>query len=143
MSLKSRIIIVFLVTVVMLQMNYAFAGEEHPIDKRLSACIEKNNTTDGMNSCADRAYEQWDEELNKNYKLLMGILSDEEREQLKISQMAWIKFRDAETKFRMDAFLDLEGTMYTNMAMAEKLSIVSQRTLELKQLHGTLKEAKA
>jgi hypothetical protein len=39
----------------------------------------------------------------------------------------------------MDAFENNQGTMYSNMAMSEKLDIVKQRALELKSLYDTLK----
>jgi len=44
---------------------------QHPIDKALDACIEKNGSTAGMVQCTDRAYASWDKELNQNYGELM------------------------------------------------------------------------
>jgi len=112
---------------------------EHPIDKRLGECIKKDSTTAGMNNCADEACKQWDTELNKYYKLLMGVLSKEQKQQLKDSQIAWLKYRDLETKFRTDALLSRQGTIYSNLAAAEAMDIVKQRALELKSLYDTLK----
>jgi len=114
-----------------------FAQDKHPIEKELRECIAKDNTTTGMNNCTEKACKQWDVELNKYYKLLMGILSKEEKQQLKDAQIAWLKYRDLETKFRMNSFLNMQGTMYTNMAMANKLYIIKQRALELKELYDT------
>jgi len=112
---------------------------EHPIDKRLSECIKKNSTTAGMNSCTDEACKQWDAELNKYYKLLMGVLSKEQKQQLKDSQLVWLKYRDLETKFRTDALLNRQGTIYSNLAAAEVMDIVKKRALELKSLYDTLR----
>ena len=114
----------------------------HPIDKDLSTCIEKNATSDGMNSCTQIAYEQWDLELNDNYKLLMAMLVGEEKQDLKKAQINWIQFRDAETQFRMDTFLNNQGSMYSNMAMAEKVAIVSERAEELGRLYQTLRASR-
>jgi len=116
-----------------------FAQDKHPIDKFEEECMNKDSTTAGMNNCMMEAYKQWDAELNKYYKLLMGILSQEEKQQLKDAQIVWLKYRDLETKFRMDTFLNNQGTMYSNMAMSEKLDIVKQRALELTSLYDTLK----
>jgi uncharacterized protein YecT (DUF1311 family) len=111
----------------------------HLIDKRLGECIEKNSTTAGMNNCTDEACKQWDAELNKYYKLLMGVLSKEQKQQLKDSQIAWLKYRDLETKFRTDILLSRQGTIYSNLAVSEAMDIVKQRALELKSLYDTLK----
>jgi len=46
---------------------------QHPIDKALDACTDKNGSTAGMVQCTDKAYAAWDKELNKNYGLLMQI----------------------------------------------------------------------
>ena len=42
------------------------------------------------------AGEQWDAELNKYYKIVMGKLDAAGQAKLKESQRAWLKFRDAE-----------------------------------------------
>jgi uncharacterized protein YecT (DUF1311 family) len=119
-----------------------FAQDKYPIDKFEEECINNNSTTTGMNNCIEESCKQWDAELNKYYKLLMGILSKEEKQELKDSQVSWLKYRDLETKFRMNTFLNNQGTMYSNMAMSEKLSIVKQRALELKSLYDTLEVAR-
>jgi len=139
--MSKRILVVILVIVSMFTLPL-FAQDKHPIDKLEEECIEKDSTTAGMNNCAMEACKQWDVELNKYYELLLGILSIEEKQQLKVAQVAWLKYRDLETKFRMDTFLNNQGTMYSNMAMSEKLDIIKQRALELKSLYGTLKSAK-
>jgi uncharacterized protein YecT (DUF1311 family) len=58
---------------VLLLANVSGAQEQaqHPIDKALEACIDKNGSTAGMAECTDKAYAAWDRELNKNYVELM------------------------------------------------------------------------
>jgi len=142
MNQKISKIISALVVIAILPIGYIFADEEHSIDKFIEKCIEKDSTTVGMNYCVAEGCQMWNQEMNKNYKLLMSILSKEEQQKLKESQTAWLKFRDLETKFRVDTFCNLQGTMYRNMAMAEKLDIIKQRALEFKQLYETLKYIK-
>ena len=49
---------------------------------------------------ASQLYEKFlDSEINTAYRNLAKNLSDEERTQLQISQRAWLRFRDEETKF--------------------------------------------
>ena len=136
MNKKQLIAIILLI--VLFQCVFVRA-EEHPIDINLGKCIEKDSTTAGMNNCTTEACKQWDVEMNKYYKLLMGILSKEEKQQLKDAQIAWLEYRDLETKFRINTFLNMQGTMYTTMALAEKLDIIKQRALDLKALYDTLK----
>jgi uncharacterized protein YecT (DUF1311 family) len=136
--MSKKILVVILVIVSMCPLTL-FAQDKHPIDKLEEECINKDSTTVGMNNCAMEACKQWDTELNKYYKLLIEVLSKEEKQELKDAQIAWLKYRDLETKFRMDTLLNNQGTMYSNMAMSEKLDIVKQRALELKSLYDTLK----
>ena len=72
---------------------------QHPIDKALDACTDKNGSTAGMVQCTDQAYAAWDKELNKNYGLLMQNLKPQQKEALKAAQLEWIKQRDLEFKF--------------------------------------------
>jgi len=67
---------------------------QHPIDKALDACIDKNGSTAGMVECTDKAYAAWDKELNKNYGELMRALNPKQKEALRLAQLEWIKYRD-------------------------------------------------
>src|SRR6202165_5313821 len=72
---------------------------QHPIDKALEACIDKNGSTAGMVECTDKAYAAWDKELNKNYGDLMRALKPAQKETLKSAELEWIRYRDLEFKF--------------------------------------------
>jgi uncharacterized protein YecT (DUF1311 family) len=63
---------------------------QHPIDKALEACIDKNGSTAGMVECTDKAYAAWDKELNKNYGELMRALKARQKEELRLAQLEWI-----------------------------------------------------
>jgi uncharacterized protein YecT (DUF1311 family) len=107
--------------------------KKHPIDANLENCLAKemNYTTAGMLDCTQKAYNEWDNELNSVYKKLMLKLSDNEKSTLKKSQVEWIMFRDLEFK-NIDSIYDkLEGTMYIPMKLNEKMEIVRRRTLQL------------
>jgi len=106
---------------------------QHPIDKALDACIEKNGSTAGMVECTDKAYAAWDKELNKNYGALMQKLKPRQKEALRLGQLEWIKFRDLEFKFIDSIYDTLEGTMYIPMRIGTRMDIVKKRALELKE----------
>src|SRR2546422_2085931 len=88
---------------------------QHPIDKALDACIDKNGSTAGMVECTDKAYAAWDKELNKNYGELMRALNPKQKEALRLAQLEWIKYRDLEFKSIDSVYDTLQGTMYIPM----------------------------
>jgi uncharacterized protein YecT (DUF1311 family) len=104
---------------------------QHPIDKALDACIEKNGSTAGMVECTDQAYAAWDTELNKIYGQLMRTLSAKQKEALKLSELEWIKYRDLEFKFIDSIYDTMQGTMYIPMRVATRLEVIKKRALEL------------
>jgi uncharacterized protein YecT (DUF1311 family) len=84
-----------------------------------------------MLNCINSATAQWDDELNKNYKLLMSVLRPEEKEKLKNSQLNWLKFRDKEFEFSDAAYNTLEGTLWLVVKANRKLDFVKHRAIEL------------
>jgi len=113
---------------------------QHPIDKALDACIEKNGSTAGMVECTDKAYAAWDKELNKNYVELMRALNPKQKEALRLAQMEWIKYRDLEFKSLDSVYDTMDGTMYIPMRIAAHLEVIKKRALELKDRLDLVKE---
>jgi uncharacterized protein YecT (DUF1311 family) len=105
---------------------------QHPINKALEACIEKNSSTAGMVECTDKAYAAWDKELNKNYGALMSALKPKQREALRIAQLNWIRYRDLQFKFIDSVFDTLDGTMYIPMRISSRMQVIRKRAQELK-----------
>lgn len=113
---------------------------QHPIDKALDACIDKNGSTAGMVECMDKAYAAWDKELNKVYGELMRTLSAKQKEALKLSELEWIKYRDLEFKFIDSIYDTMEGTMYIPMRIAARVEVIRKRALELQGRLDLIKE---
>jgi uncharacterized protein YecT (DUF1311 family) len=105
---------------------------QHPIDKALEACIDKNGSTAGMVECTDKAYAAWDKELNKNYGELMRALKPSQKEALKLAQLEWIKYRDLDFKLIDSLYDTMQGTMYIPMRIDARMEVVKKRALELK-----------
>ena len=116
-----------------------FAQDRYPIDKLEEECINKNLTTAGMVNCTYEAQKQWDAELNKYYKLLMGLLHKNGQDKLRESQRAWIKFRDAEFE-SIENMYPQDATININIRAADKMSIVKERALQLKGYYETQSE---
>lgn len=106
-------------------------NDDHPIDKFLDECMEKDMSTAGMVKCINEAYDKWDAELNRVYKLLIKNVDDKSAASLKSAQIEWIAFRDKEFKLIDDIYSKLEGTMYIPMRAADRMEIVKKRVLEL------------
>lgn len=111
-----------------------FAQEKHSIDKFEEVCISKNSTTAGMANCAYEARKKWDAEMNKYYKLLMAALDKKGQNELRESQLAWIKFRDAEFK-SIENMYNQMATMYIPVRSGDRMDIVKQRALQLKSYY--------
>jgi uncharacterized protein YecT (DUF1311 family) len=105
---------------------------QHPIDKALEACINKNGSTAGMVECTDKAYAAWDKELNKNYTELMRTLKPTQKEALKSAELEWIKYRDLDFKLIDSLYDTMQGTMYIPMRIDAHMEVIKKRALELK-----------
>lgn len=105
---------------------------QHPIDKALEACIDKNGSTAGMVGCTDKAYAAWDKELNQNYGALMKALKPSQKEALRLAQLEWIKSRDLDFKLIDSIYDTMQGTMYIPMRIDARMEVVKQRAQELK-----------
>ena len=126
-SFIASIVLMLLATAALAQKD-----PDHPIDKALDACIEKDPSTAGMVQCTDKAYQAWDKELNKTYVALMRALKPAQKEVLKAAQLEWIKGRDADFKLIDSIYDTLEGTMYIPMRIDARMELVKKRALQLK-----------
>lgn len=126
--------------VLFFSLSVSFAeNNQHFIDKAEEECIAKDSSTAGMNNCSYEARNQWDAEMNKFYRLLMDRLDAEESAKLKQAQRAWIKFRDYEFEYINAVYhRPMVGSLYTNIAAADKREVVKKRALELEGYYHIL-----
>ncbi len=68
-----------------------------------------------MNHCAHRAYRAADVQLNTVYRAVRARLGPQRRELLRLSQTAWIAFRDRECRFQA---AEAEGGSMAPMLLA-------------------------
>lgn len=104
----------------------------HPIDAQLEREMNASGgVTEHMRNAQNRAYEQWDRELNIVYKELMGHLSAEEKDSLRKAQKAWLVFRDAETEFFWSESISGGGTLQPITVSGYSLDLVKTRVCQL------------
>jgi len=136
--MRSILTILFLTTFLFL---HGQTEKKHPIDVELQKCLDtkENYTTLAMTECIVKAADSWDIELNKNYKILLGLLTEEQKEKLKESQRQWIKYRDNELDFSRSFYTQMQGTMWIPVAARTRLNLTKQRAEELSDYISTLK----
>ena len=81
----------------------------------------------------EKGVELWDGEMNRIYGELMKQLSPDGREALKVSQRAWLAWRDSQTRLIQETYGRASGTMYRPMAVAHAMETVKARTLQLRR----------
>jgi len=129
MKLALTFILIFTINQIFAQNN----NEKYKADINLNTCLEipENYSTQGIISCYQKATTEWDKELNKKYKTLISMLTNEQKEKLKTTQRQWIIFRDKELNFSNKLYSDMQGTMWSITATERKYELTKNRTIEL------------
>lgn len=109
---------------------------------RPALILQRITVRPGQIQCAARAIEAWNREMNRYYKLLMGLLSPDEKTKLKKAQVAWLGFRDHEMTFQGTTYNNLEGSMWRVAAVYRQLEIVKQRATDLAEYYNVFSENK-
>ena len=87
-----------------------------------------------MNITAGKAYDRADKTMTAAYKKLMTVLTAKQKKQLKAAQVAWIKFRDAETVMLSGQVEG--GSIYPLVFNTNLKEITERRTKELKDAYS-------
>ena len=103
--------------------------DDDPIE---TACLERDQSQQGMNRCAGDAYQRADEALNAQWKKALAAYSGNERKLLLDSQRAWLRYRDAHCE--VAASDAIGGSMWPMLNSGCLASLTRQRTRELKEL---------
>lgn len=98
-------------------------------DQKKDPCANAQTQLE-MNMCWGSQYKAADAQLNSVYREFTSKLSPEETTQLKNTQLAWIKFRDANCEFVADAYKG--GTIRPMIAAMCLADVTNARTSELK-----------
>jgi uncharacterized protein YecT (DUF1311 family) len=102
----------------------------HPIDVAADACESKFSSTVGMKSCKQLELEAWDAELNRAYRDLDGSKNTK----LKETQLAWIRFRDAQIEYLRAEYGDRSGTIWGIVYMSHLVSLTKDQAQRLKSI---------
>ncbi|SHO62769.1 lysozyme inhibitor LprI family protein [Algoriphagus zhangzhouensis] len=141
--MKKTSLLFLLFTISTLAFSQTEGSEALSIDRKRSNCLslETNLTTSGMVNCEITARQEWDEELNKYYKLLMSLLDSAGKEKLKIAQRQWIEFRDKEFEMINELYPgQMQGTMWIVIAAGRKTDIVRNRAGQLAGYYDSIEQ---
>jgi len=111
-----------------------FEIEYKELQKNIEEKLEENYTTIGMREALEEEYNELDKLLNKYYRELIGILSDEEQVELRESQRKWIEFRDKEYEFYGSYYSAMGGSMWGVIYNESANAIMLERIRNLVKL---------
>lgn len=86
-------------------------------------CDKPRDDFDGL-YCLNKIYIEADKELNESYKALRAYLNDAEKQQLKKTQIAWIKERNSSCSLRQD------GMFFVSLGCTTKTTVDRTNTLK-------------
>lgn len=106
---------------------------EDPTAVTLDRCLDDpaNASTAGQTECEATASSDYDRRMNAAYATLMHKLPEKAAQQLRLSQRAWLAFRDSEAKARDALYETRQGTMFVPMQASDATNVVRDRALQL------------
>lgn len=106
---------------------------EDPTAVALDRCLNDaaNASTAGQTECEAAASSDYDRRMNAAYATLMHKLPETAAQHLRLSQRAWLAFRDAEAKARDALYETRQGTMFVPMQASDATNIIRDRAFLL------------
>lgn len=115
-----------------LPMPAAAQPSESPLSASYDACMDKSGgVTAEMHACIAAEHTRQDQQLNRNYQVLMAELTPARKKQLQTAQRLWLQYRDANCQF----YADPDGGTAAGVAAADcVLQMTAHRARELADL---------
>lgn len=115
----------------------------NPIDKKLNQCLSDSSGVMGQSNCMQAATEEWTQQMEKQYKLLVVMLPKNEKQNLINTQTKWKEYRNTEIilveKIENDYYQKNQGMLvYPQLAAERKMNIIKTRTLELTDYYNLI-----
>lgn len=109
-------------------------AQSSPVDSRLDQCLNGASTTAAMSACYNEASQAWDSEMNHQYGKLMGKLTGEPKNKLRMAQRAWLAYRDSWLEASQSRYRD-QGTLRALSLSAQAVSLVRNQARMLQSLN--------
>ncbi len=124
-SFTNRVLVLLLCTAALLLCTAALPAI--PLSR---SGAQSGRSQSNLTAVAAKDYALADAELNRAYMQLMKALEPEPRAKLKLAELAWLKFRDAEGTFRASEFKGAKLQPVARLGYLEGLT--RRRTQELR-----------
>lgn len=113
-----------------------FSADTARVEQTLRNAIDVDYSTMGMVEATINYESQYDELLNKYYKVLLNSLDEKDKEVLKTTQRNWIKLRDSDKELTevlcRNAYDESGGgTIWRLISVGAKVEITRKRVFEL------------
>lgn len=104
-----------------------------PVGDALTRCLNGPGgiSTGGQSDCQTIARHAYDRRMNTAYALLMTRLPADARQRLRLSQRAWLAFRDMDAQARDAFYAARKGSMYVPMQAGAETTVTRDRALQL------------
>jgi uncharacterized protein YecT (DUF1311 family) len=106
-------------------------SSKYSTKKQSNENIDSPYSTAGENESLTAELKKLDGQLNAVYSDLSKMLNAEQKQSLVTSQKEWLEHRDNEFAFIESQVKGLEGTMYPNIVLRNKVKIIKDRVSEL------------
>lgn len=120
-----------IVPAILLQPKWMANGLKNTLEQYIK---EQGQTSNGMVLCLSEALDAWEKQLQETYALLYSQMEGSNRTNLQVSQSAWVDYKHAQYKFLESYYGRMEGTMYKQIMISEKIEVVKRRFAELYNL---------
>jgi uncharacterized protein YecT (DUF1311 family) len=114
----------------LVSLSLSAAGAKTQKPRQIQPCEEKSSQAEAS-ECAYHEYQAADADLNKVYARLALKLDADGKALLKVSELAWIKYRDSNCAFESSFYKG--GTMRPMIESFCLARVTKARTAELKQ----------
>lgn len=116
-----------------------FKQDTAHLEQEVRVMLDKDYSTYGMMEASRYLEQGYDKLLNKYYKVLLGVLNDENKALLRASQRNWISLRDSEKKLvwgmKNQTYEESGGgTIWGVIAAGADADITRRRVFELYEL---------
>lgn len=110
---------------------WALLAQTGTQQKLSTAECETATTTAAMRTCQNARYESAQRELEGAYQALLTRLDNEQKQKLRRTQHAWLRFRDANADFQASTVRG--GTLAPLIRISVLSEMTNARTMDLKK----------
>ena len=117
----------------------AQTAKQERIDDEYAKCLTKDTSYSNICNCAFEAFGKWDKEMDRAYKKLLNeVKKEKDKSAIRLSQKAWLAYKDAEFACYNDIF-NQPGNKWSLLRQDGRIDIVRARTLQLRHYQESVK----